>query len=167
MAGPRPGARAVGRDAVSRGAPGSWRKDYGSPAESRRAADRRCPGRRARARPPAPEPPCSPPRSVRRRSLVWHRRARRRSIAGKIAAPVTVPTWIPLLLNIADHDRPSTREAPLAKAALVAGRQRDNSRAHAREAPDDYFGRQLREAASDETKRCADIAAKREAAAQK
>jgi len=65
---------------------------------------------------------------------------------------------------IADHDRPSTREAPLAKAALVAGRQRDNSRAHAREAPDDYFGRQLREAASDETKRCADIAAKREAA---
>ena len=40
-------------------------------------------------------------------------------------------------------------------------------RARAREAPDDYFGRQLREAASDETKRCADIAAKREAAAQK
>ncbi len=40
-------------------------------------------------------------------------------------------------------------------------------RAHAFTAPDDYFGRQLREQVAGEAKRCAELAAKREAATQK
>jgi hypothetical protein len=50
-----------------------------------------------------------------------------------------------------------------AKQCLTAHERR----ARAMAAPDDYFGRQLREQAMEEAKWCAEIAAKREAAKQK
>src|SRR5579864_6441507 len=50
-----------------------------------------------------------------------------------------------------------------AKQCLTAHERR----ARAMAAPDDYFGRQLREAAIQEATRCAEIASKREATTQK
>ena len=68
-----------------------------------------------------------------------------------------------LVLGVVVNLWPYIQEQITMKQCLTAYERR----AHAAAAPDDYFGRQLREAAADEGKKCAELATKKEAEAAK